>query len=103
MVKIIDNPSSASLKVYTSRTAGVRKNSSDLNKSPSCGLGEDSVKLSSIARDIRDAMNILHQTPDIQEEKVAALKRRIESGEYVINSDTIADKIISEMLMNQIP
>jgi len=36
--------------------------------------------------------------PDVREEKVAELKARIESGEYRIDHDAIADKLIDAFL-----
>lgn len=101
MVKIIDNPSPANIKMYTAKTAGIRKNGAPLNQLSSGATDEDSVKLSATAREIRDALNILHNTPDIREEKVASIKLRIQSGTYAINPDIIADNMISEAFLNE--
>ncbi len=101
MVKIIDNPSPANIKMYSGQTAGIRKNGATLNPLSSGAPDEDSVNLSSTAREIRDALNILHDTPDIREEKVASLKIRIQSGTYAINPDIIADNMISEAFLNE--
>ena len=43
---------------------------------------------------------ILEQTPDIREEKVAALRKAIKSGAYAIHSKTIADRMIKESLFD---
>jgi negative regulator of flagellin synthesis FlgM len=43
---------------------------------------------------------ILEQTPDIREEKVAALRKAIESGSYVIHSKKIAERMIKESLFD---
>ena len=43
---------------------------------------------------------ILEQTPDIREEKVAALRKSIKSGSYAIHSKKIAERMISESLFD---
>ena len=43
---------------------------------------------------------ILEQTPDIREEKVAALRKAIKSGAYAIHSKTIAERMIKESLFD---
>jgi flagellar biosynthesis anti-sigma factor FlgM len=43
---------------------------------------------------------ILEQTPDIREEKVAALRKAIESGSYAIHSKKIAERMIREALFD---
>jgi flagellar biosynthesis anti-sigma factor FlgM len=43
---------------------------------------------------------ILEQTPDIREEKVAALRKAIKSGAYAIHSKMIAERMIKESLFD---
>ena len=43
---------------------------------------------------------ILEQTPDIREEKVAALRKAIKSGSYTIHSKKIAERMLSESLFD---
>ena len=45
-------------------------------------------------------VKILEQTPDIREEKVAALRKAIESGSYAIHSKKIAERMIRESLFD---
>lgn len=53
-------------------------------------------EISSRAREAAQAHSIAAETPDVREDKVAELKKRIAEGSYKIDSDAIADKMISE-------
>lgn len=61
---------------------------------------EEKVSLSPAARDIQRAEQALRELPDVREEKIEELKQRIEAGEYEIKGDRIAEKILSESLMD---
>ena len=51
------------------------------------------VNLSQRAQDIKKAKEIAMATPDIREEKVAALQKLIDSGKYKVDAKEIADKM----------
>ena len=56
---------------------------------------------SEIIKEIEMIIKILKETPDIREKKVAALREAIRKGTYVVNSRKIAEKLISEALLQQ--
>ena len=60
----------------------------------------ETVDLSASARDIQKIKQIVDQTPDIREEKVLELKRQIDSGNYKVNSEKIAEKMVGESLID---
>jgi negative regulator of flagellin synthesis FlgM len=60
----------------------------------------DTVVISDAAKRIQEIRNQLDEIPDVREEKVAQLKNQIENGTYEINPGKIAEKIISEGLIN---
>ena len=64
--------------------------------------GEDKVVLSSKARENQEAKKILNSLPDIREEKVAHLKKKIENGTYQFEGEKIAVKMLNESLFNEI-
>ena len=70
------------------------------------GSDSVSVSLSAEARDLAEAkskaLNIARNTPDIREDRVAELKRKIDSGEYRIDSEKIADGILREALREKL-
>jgi len=56
------------------------------------------VSLSPQARELIKAQQALATLPDISEDKVAAIKTRIDEGRYHIDSEGIAAKMIQEGL-----
>jgi len=62
--------------------------------------GEDKVLLSPRARQIKESKELLESVPDVREEKVQTLKAQIANGEYNVDSERIASKILKESLMN---
>ena len=71
--------------------------SSDRTISP---VEKDTVELSASASEIRDAVRKINDLPDVREEKVAELKRRMASGEYRIRNEAIASRLIGETVEN---
>ncbi len=53
-------------------------------------------EISDKARDLAKAYAVASATPDVREDRIAELKKRIASGEYKVDSDKVADKMISE-------
>jgi len=53
-------------------------------------------EISSKSKEMGRAKTIASETPDIREDKVANLKSRIESGNYRVDSDAIADRLVDE-------
>ncbi|MEE9543377.1 MAG: flagellar biosynthesis anti-sigma factor FlgM [Thermodesulfobacteriota bacterium] len=60
----------------------------------------DTVSLSGTSKDIQKAREIVDSTADIREEKVAALKKSIDEGNYSVNGETIASNIIESALID---
>lgn len=59
--------------------------------------GKDVFDISSTAKEYQIAKKALSQNPDIREDKVQDIKRRIETGNYNINAQEIADKIVDKI------
>jgi negative regulator of flagellin synthesis FlgM len=66
------------------------------------GVKSDTVVISEAAKRIQAAQSELRSIPDVRAEKVAEIKRQIEDGTYEIKADAIAEKMISESLMNDL-
>lgn len=60
--------------------------------------GAETVAVSSFAKEVGKAGTVVRNTPDIRKEKVAAIKEQIDKGEYHVNSDKIAGKIMEDMV-----
>lgn len=61
---------------------------------------EEKVTLSSAARDIQQAEKAIEKLPDVREEKVRELQDQIETGRYDVNGEKIAEKMLSESLLD---
>jgi negative regulator of flagellin synthesis FlgM len=62
---------------------------------------EDKVDLSSQSKEMNKISETLEAAPDVRAEKVDALKKQVESGQYQVNSDAVAEKMIKEFLFDR--
>ena len=60
----------------------------------------EKVDLSAKAKDIQRIKKALENVPDVREKKVQELKNQIDSGNYTVNLDKIADKRVGEALID---
>ncbi len=82
----------------------------ELDKMVDRGAAEDkgdfNVSLSPKAKEIAEArkkaVEIAKATPDIREDRVADLKKRIESGEYKADAGNIADGMMREAIRDEL-
>lgn len=61
---------------------------------------EEKVSLSTMTRDIQQAEKTIKELPDVREEKVRELQDQIETGKYDVSGEKIAEKMISESLLD---
>jgi len=64
--------------------------------------GQDSVTLSRRAAEVTRAKELAAGTPEVREDKVAAIRERLERGEYRVSPEDLADKILSEARLAQL-
>ena len=64
--------------------------------------GDTKTELSDRAREMAQAKSIASDAPDVREDKIAALKARIASGEYKVNHEAVADRMVDEHLRSGI-
>lgn len=67
-------------------------------KSISPTEGGDKVELSAGTKDAQKIKEILSETPEVRADKVEALKQQIEKGEYQVDAEQIADKLLMSLL-----
>ena len=60
----------------------------------------ESVKLSTMARELQTAREVLDATPEVREEKVGQFKREIEAGTYDMRGDKVAGRMLKESLID---
>jgi negative regulator of flagellin synthesis FlgM len=63
---------------------------------------EEKVQLSPKAKEMQRVKEVVEATPDVREEKVAALKEAIDKGTYEVDSNTTAEKMIRESLIDRL-
>lgn len=61
---------------------------------------EEKVNLSTKARDIQQLRDAVNQLPDVREDKVRELKDKVDKGAYDANGQKIAEKMVSESLLD---
>lgn len=59
----------------------------------------DRVQISDQAREMQAARQAVAQMPDVDEEKVARIKARIQQGTYKVDGRQVADQMLAESLM----
>jgi negative regulator of flagellin synthesis FlgM len=59
----------------------------------------DKVEISSQSRDLKKIHDILAETPDVRSERVAALKKAVEAGQYQVSAENIAQKMIRDIIV----
>ncbi|WP_286236870.1 flagellar biosynthesis anti-sigma factor FlgM [Neptuniibacter halophilus] len=88
----------------SSQTTSTRARSGDTPAAKTGGNGTptqspsskgDTVKLSSAAVALQNVEKKLADTPDVDNERVAQLKQEIESGNYQINAERVAEKMLN--------
>jgi len=65
-------------------------------------LSGDTVEISSRSREMQKVHEVLQAAPDVRTEKVASLKKLIQAGEYKIDNDGLAEKMIRESVLDLI-
>ena len=56
----------------------------------------DQIVLSSDVENIEAARNVIRETPEIRQDKVEALQSKVQSGNYHVPAEEIADRILAE-------
>lgn len=49
-------------------------------------------------KELAKAKDVAASAPDIREQKIAELKRKIEAGKYKVDAEAVADKMVDEHL-----
>ncbi|GJL63670.1 MAG: hypothetical protein NPIRA04_23240 [Nitrospirales bacterium] len=81
----------------------VNKNRKGLSESRSTNIQpntQDILHLSSEQEEHNNLVNAIKKSPDIREEKVKEIKKSLESGDYHISSENIAERIIHDTILH---
>jgi negative regulator of flagellin synthesis FlgM len=75
--------------------AKAEKNATEVTATAVKSTSSDQVELSDQLQTLKALEGQLASLPDVDEERVAAIKSAIESGQYTIDNAQVADKILS--------
>jgi negative regulator of flagellin synthesis FlgM len=97
----IDKTQGLQIDAYVNQVNDKNKVEPSEDKSDKAAAKTDTVVISDAAKRIQEVRSQLDEVPDVDEEKVAQLKKEIEDGTYQRSADDIAAKMISEGLINE--
>jgi len=89
-------------QVGEKRVKGHEKTGASPGKDAGRVVHEDSVVLSSKSKQISEAKNVVTALPDIDSEKVARLRLQVSNGNYRIDAQKIAGKMIDQSLLDDL-
>ena len=96
----IEKNQGVQIDAYINQVHDKNKLESSENNSNKVTAKTDTVVISDAAKRIQDVRNQLDAVPDVNEAKVAQLRKEIEEGTYRRSADEIAAKMIKEGLIN---
>jgi len=80
-------------------TAAQQADDTKETKKPSAGAVESSkAEISGRGREMANAKAAASDAPDVREERIAELKRRVSAGKYSVDADKIADRMVDDHL-----
>ena len=56
---------------------------------------QDNIKISETGKDYAFAQRVLKDVPDVRQDKIDAIRSRMENDEYSVSSEDIVDKLFS--------
>ena len=81
------------------RTAYTRQGVNKVEQTPTPAAKGDRVELSSRAKALQAAHEVIRKMDDMDHEKVARIKAQIESGTYKVDADKIAARMLEDSLL----
>ncbi len=63
---------------------------------------DDSVRISSGAKEAQKIMTEIEKVPDVREDRVRELKAAIDAGTYNVSGEAVAEKMIKEFMLETI-
>ena len=97
----ISETSNSPAELVSQHKISDKKAAAEAGKQAAAGvIAEEKVSLSSQARDLHEAKKAVEALPEVRSEKVRELKEQIEAERYTINGEKIAEKMVSESLLD---
>ena len=77
---------------------GDKKSVAQSQSGASSTSGTEQIAISSKAKDIQKATEVLNAAPGIRTEKVERIKNEIEKGDYHVSSEDLAGKVLENII-----
>lgn len=62
---------------------------------------DDKLEISQTGKDINVAKKAIKESPDVREDKIAAIKKQMAEGTYSVSTEALADKILNGFIAGQ--
>ncbi|MBW1780207.1 MAG: flagellar biosynthesis anti-sigma factor FlgM [Deltaproteobacteria bacterium] len=98
-MKITGDSRLTNLDAYVKNIREKKKADSFSDKGSREVILKDKVVLSPEAQQIQKVKELIDSLPDIRDEKVAEIRAQIEAGDYDVDGEKIASKMIEESLL----
>ena len=79
-------------------TVGDKKSVAQSQSGASSTSGTEQIAISSKAKDIQKATEVVNAAPDIRTEKVERIKNEIAKGDYHVSSEDLAGKVLENII-----
>jgi negative regulator of flagellin synthesis FlgM len=76
--------------------AGESKKAGRIVERPPVSTDDARPEISAKGREFAQAKAVANEAPDVREDKIADIKRRIAEGKYNVSADKIADRMVDE-------
>ena len=96
----IEKNQGVQIDAYVNQVHDIKKDKSSEENSSKAAAKTDTVVISDAAKRIQEARSQLDAVPDVDENKVAQLRKEIKEGTYLRSADEIAAKMIRDGLIN---
>ncbi len=91
----------ATVGLVSQYTVNQNKGGAEAGKQAAGGIvPEETVSLSSAARDFQKIEKAIDELPDVRGEKVQELREQIQAGTYEIDGERVAEKMVGESLVD---
>ena len=84
--------------VQETRDSGKKPATAKGDAAPSASAGSEQIALSSKAKVIQKAHEVIRNSADIRTEKVNAIKEKVQNQEYHVSSDVLAEAVLQEII-----
>ena len=61
---------------------------------------KDTMRISGEARMVKEVRDLLQETPEVRQERVAELKEAVQNGEYKVDSKEVAEKMLQRIAVD---